>query len=183
MPHEPHAKGIHFSAGPAFCNCDAYDLDDIRHNIRMFSLLVTQTWASLQRRRRRVSFRSHACRGGCTTVHVRLGRAPVLIRKKDFVQWCFDYRRFSKVTVKDTYPPRLIEECLNATLWFSKVDVNAAYWQIKVNPEDRDKTAFVTKQYGLFVFMAMGFDLCYQSRPTSIKLKYSSRLFRRCSYH
>lgn len=75
--------------------------------------------------------------------------APVLIRKKDgSVLWCVDYRALNKVTVKDTYPLPLIEECLDTlagNLWFSKLDANAAYWQIKVNPKDRKKTAFITK--------------------------------------
>lgn len=90
--------------------------------------------------------------------------APVLIRKKDgSVRWCVDYRALNKVTVKDTYPLPLIEECLDTlagNLWFSKLDANAAYWQIKVNPEDRKKTAFITK-YGLFEFTRMGFGLCH----------------------
>ena len=42
--------------------------------------------------------------------------------------------------------------------WFSKLDANAAYWQIKIKSEDRKKTAFVTK-YGLFEFTRMGFGL------------------------
>ena len=64
--------------------------------------------------------------------------------------------------VKDTYPLPL-EECLVGTLagylWFSKVDANAAYWQIKVNPKDWNKTAFITK-YGLFEFTRIKFGLC-----------------------
>lgn len=42
--------------------------------------------------------------------------------------------------------------------WFSKLDVNAVYWQIKIKSEDREKTAFVTK-YGLFEFTKIGFGL------------------------
>ena len=89
--------------------------------------------------------------------------APVLIRKKDgSVRWCVDYRALNKVTVKDTYPLPLIEECLNTLAgnqWFSKLDANAAYWQIKIKPADSKKTAFITK-YGLFEFTRMGFGLC-----------------------
>lgn len=64
--------------------------------------------------------------------------------------------------VKDTYPLPL-EECLVGTLagylLFSKLDANAAYWQIKVNPKDWNKTAFITK-YGLFEFTRIKFGLC-----------------------
>ena len=39
---------------------------------------------------------------------------PVLDRKKEgFVRWCVNYRALNKVTVKDSYPLLLIEECLD----------------------------------------------------------------------
>ena len=120
--------------------------------------------------------------------------APVLIRKKDgSVRWCVDYRALNKVSVKDTYPLTLIEECLDTlagNLWFSKLDANAAYWQIKVNPEDRKKTAFITK-YGLFEFTRIGVwplqcsgYVCpgYQSRPSPVKLEDSPGLPGGCSH-
>jgi hypothetical protein len=31
------------------------------------------------------------------------------------------------------------------SIWFSKLDANSAYWKIKVNKEDKEKTAFLTK--------------------------------------
>ena len=87
----------------------------------------------------------------------------MLVRKKDgSVRWCVDYRALNKVTIKDSYPLPLIEECMDTLAgnkWFSKLDANAAYWQIKVHPDDRKKTAFITK-YGLFEFTRMGFGLC-----------------------
>ncbi|XP_013381256.1 uncharacterized protein LOC106152279 [Lingula anatina] len=88
--------------------------------------------------------------------------APVLIRKRDgSVRWCIDYRALNNVTVKDTYPLPLMEDCLDTLsgkTWFSKLDANSAYWQIKVKKEDRKKTAFITK-YGLFEHVRMGFGL------------------------
>ncbi|XP_061175911.1 uncharacterized protein LOC133184852 [Saccostrea echinata] len=93
--------------------------------------------------------------------------APLLVRKKDgSVRWCVDYRALNKVTVKDTYPLPLIEECMDklaGNRWISKLDANAAYWQIKIAPEDRKKTAFIIK-YGLFEFTRMGFGL--RTRPS-----------------
>ena len=57
---------------------------------------------------------------------------PVLVRKKDeSVRWCVDYRALNKVTIKDTYPLPLIEECLDTLAgnqWFWKLDANAADW-------------------------------------------------------
>ena len=88
--------------------------------------------------------------------------APVLIRKRDgTVRWCIDYRRLNDVTVKDQFPLPLVDDCLDTlagNVWFSKLDANAAYWQIKIREQDRSKTAFVTK-YGLYEHVRMGYGL------------------------
>lgn len=66
------------------------------------------------------------------------------------------------MTKKDVYPLPLIEECidtLSGNEWFSKLDANSAYYQIKVKESDKDKTAFITK-HGLFQFTRMSFGLC-----------------------
>ena len=87
---------------------------------------------------------------------------PVLIRKKDGqVQWCLDYRRLNNVTRKDVFRLPLIHECLDTlsgNVWFSKLDANSAFHQIKIRAEDQRKTAFIT-QYGLYKFARMGFGL------------------------
>jgi transposase InsO family protein len=88
---------------------------------------------------------------------------PVLIRKRDgSVRWCIDYRALNNVTVKDVFPLPLVDDCLDTlagSLWFSKLDANSAYWQIKIKDEDCKKTAFLTK-YGLYEHVRMGFGLC-----------------------
>ena len=88
--------------------------------------------------------------------------SPVLIRKRDgSVRWCIDYRALNNVTVKDTFPLPLIDDCLETlagNVWFSKLDANSAYHQVLVSPEDRKKTAFLTR-YGLFEHVRMGFGL------------------------
>jgi transposase InsO family protein len=88
---------------------------------------------------------------------------PVLIRKRDgSVRWCIDYRALNNVTVKDVFPLPLVDDCLDTlagSLWFSKLDANSAYWQIKIKEEDCKKTAFLTK-YGLYEHVRMGFGLC-----------------------
>jgi hypothetical protein len=73
-----------------------------------------------------------------------------------------DYRQLNNVTRKDVFPLSLIDECLDnltGNVWFSKLDANSAFHQIRISPKDRQKTAFVTK-YGLFEFVQMGFGLC-----------------------
>ena len=89
--------------------------------------------------------------------------APVLVRKRDGgVRWCIDYRALNSVTRKDVYPLPNIEECLDTlagNTWFSKLDANSAYWQVRISDQDRRRTAFTTK-YGLYEFIRMGFGLC-----------------------
>ena len=89
--------------------------------------------------------------------------APVLVRKKDgTLRYCIDYRALNARTVKDAFPLPLIEECLDTlqgSMYFSCLDMASGYWQISMKPEDRPKTAFVTK-YGLYEHVRMGFDLC-----------------------
>ena len=61
--------------------------------------------------------------------------AQVLVRKRDgTVRWCVDYRALNSVTTKDVFPLPLVEDCLGTLAgnqWFSKLDANSAYWQIK----------------------------------------------------
>jgi len=77
------------------------------------------------------------------------------------VRWCLDYQALSAVTIKDVHPLPMVEECLDTlarSQWFCKVDPNAAYWQIKIHPEESQKMAFITK-YGLYEFTRMSFGL------------------------
>lgn len=88
---------------------------------------------------------------------------PVLIRKRDgTVRYAIDYRKLNAVTKKEVYPLPIIEECIDSLAgnkWFSKLDANSAYYQVKMKEEDKQKTAFITK-YGLFQFTRMSFGLC-----------------------
>ena len=70
--------------------------------------------------------------------------APVLIRKRcGSVLWCVDYRALNALTTKDVFPLPLVDECLDTlagNVWYSKLNANSAYWQVKIKPEDRSKT-------------------------------------------
>ena len=55
-----------------------------------------------------------------------------------------------------------IQEMLNALLgsqWFSTLDLASGYWQVMMDPKDKEKTAFITK-YGTYEFNVMPFELC-----------------------
>ena len=89
--------------------------------------------------------------------------APVLVRKKDGeVRYTVDFRQVNIKTLKDAYPLPLIDECtdtLAGNLWFHTLDLASGYWQIAVHPDDRHKTAFLTR-YGLFQHVRMAQGLC-----------------------
>ena len=86
----------------------------------------------------------------------------VLVTKKDgSVRFCVDYRKLNNVTIKDVYPlPRIDDalSCLAGNKYFSTLDFTTGYWQIPVQEESKDKTAFITYD-GLFEFKVMPFGL------------------------
>jgi len=90
------------------------------------------------------------------------GFPVVLVRKKDGeVRFCVDYRALNKLTKKDVYPLPHIDatlEALGGAMLFTTLDLRVSYWQIRVAPEDRDKTTFTTKR-GLYRFTRMPFGL------------------------
>ncbi|XP_037293574.1 uncharacterized protein LOC119189036 [Manduca sexta] len=86
----------------------------------------------------------------------------VLVTKKDGgVRLCVDYRKLNAVTEPDRYPLPRIEDVLHAaknTSYMTTCDLRSGYYQIAVEPEDRDKTAFVTP-LGTFRFKRMPMGL------------------------
>ena len=86
----------------------------------------------------------------------------VLVKKKDNTfRCCVDYRRLNQVTRGDAYPLPRIDSCLDAmsgARWFSTFDLRSSYHQVPVEPEDRDKTAFICPR-GMYRFKTMPFGL------------------------
>ena len=74
---------------------------------------------------------------------------------------CVDYRAVNKMTIKNSYPiPRiddLMDRMVGAKI-FSCLDLQQAYHQVRLNPEDIPKTAFTTPQ-GLYEYMVLPFGL------------------------
>ncbi|MDY6929837.1 MAG: RNase H-like domain-containing protein [Pseudomonadota bacterium] len=87
----------------------------------------------------------------------------VLVTKKDGTsRFCVDYRRLNAATVKDAYPLPRIEDNLDAlqgSKYFSTLDLLSGFWQVEVEPKDRDKTAFSVAGGGFYRFCTMPFGL------------------------
>ena len=94
----------------------------------------------------------------------------VLVRKFDWtVRWCIDYRSLNDCSVKDANPLLRIDMCfdsLGGVRYFSTLELQSGYWQIKVEEADIRKAAFITK-YGLFECIKMPFGLC--STPSAFQ--------------
>ncbi|UYV69302.1 K02A2.6-like [Cordylochernes scorpioides] len=102
--------------------------------------------------------------------------SPVVLVKKKDGSWrfCVDYRKLNKVTKKDVYPlPRNddVLDSLTGAKFFSSMDLRTGYWQIEIDEEDREKTAFITPD-GLYEFRKAAFALI----PTKSKQLQISRL-------
>ena len=50
-------------------------------------------------------------------------------------------------------------ETLSSSQLFSTLDLASGYWQVEEQPNDREKTAFITSE-GLYEFNVLPFGLC-----------------------
>ena len=86
-----------------------------------------------------------------------------LVAKKDgTTRFCVDYRRLNAVTKLDVHPlPRIDDslDLLTGAQYFSSLDLAAGYWQVGMDRESQEKTAFTTHT-GLYEFVVMPFGLC-----------------------
>ncbi|XP_037929486.1 uncharacterized protein LOC119663972 [Teleopsis dalmanni] len=90
--------------------------------------------------------------------------SPVtLVVKENKHRWCLDARKVNDRTIKDAYPLPHIEGILSRlqdTKYISTIDLKDAFWQIPLERESREKTAFTVPGRPLYQFTVMPFGLC-----------------------
>jgi len=83
-------------------------------------------------------------------------------KKKDgSLRLCIDYRQLNWVIVRNRYLfPRIDDlfDQLQRAQFFSKIDLQSGYHQLRIREEDISKTAFRTR-YGHYEFLVMSFEL------------------------
>ena len=99
--------------------------------------------------------------------------AVVLVRKKDgSLRFCIDFRKLNSLTVKDSHPlPHICEtlESLTRAAHYSTSDMNSGFWQVPMDEESKQYTAFTLGSMGLYECESMPFGLC-NAPPTFQRL-------------
>jgi len=88
--------------------------------------------------------------------------APCLfVKKKDgSMRLVVDYRKLNAITIRDDFGlPRSDEqlESIKGSKYFTKLDLHSGFNQVRVRPEDQEKTAFKCR-FGHFHFTSAHLD-------------------------
>jgi hypothetical protein len=90
--------------------------------------------------------------------------SPLLLVKKKDGSWCpcVDYRHPNALTIRGQFPIPIFDELVDefsGACWFSTLDLNSGFHQIRMKSGEEFKTASQT-HFGHFEFLVMPFGLC-----------------------
>ncbi len=88
-------------------------------------------------------------------------RVTLPIKRDGSRRFCGDYRPFNMQTCRDSFSMPLVEDVisqLGKSAWFTTLDLQSGFWQIRMALEDMKKTALITKT-GLYDWTVMPFGL------------------------
>ena len=97
-------------------------------------------------------------------------------KKSGKVRICVDLSQLNKGVKRETYPLPRVEDALASLAdakWFSKMDANSGFWQIKLDEASRELTTFLTP-FGRFCFNRMPFGV--SSAPENFQRQISKIL-------
>ncbi|CAF3293289.1 unnamed protein product, partial [Rotaria socialis] len=105
--------------------------------------------------------------------HSPYAAPAILVKKKDgSFRFVVDYKKLNSITIKDASPLPNMEDTIRKLgqgyKVFSKLDLKSGFYQIPINPADKEKTAFVTP-FGLYQFNVLPMGL-KNSPPTFQKV-------------
>ena len=153
---------IEFSSQPEGLGCTSV----VKHRIEVNSAPIRQRGYPLSPRMQRVM--DEELEGMLKNGIIERSSSPwsspaVLIPKKDgSYRFCVDFRRLNAVTRRDAYPiPNIsaILDRLREAKYLSSLDVKSAYWQVAMDDESKEFTAFAIPGRGLYQWRRMPFGL------------------------
>ena len=108
------------------------------------------------------------CKAGIASGQLLTSQSPygamaLVVRKKDGTnRVVVDYRALNDITIKNKYPLPLMDELFDRVYganFFTKLDLRSGFHQIRIHPDDREKTAFRTR-FGSFEYTVLPMGLC-----------------------
>jgi len=95
--------------------------------------------------------------------HSQYASPLVLVKKPDSsLRFCVDFRTLNSRSKRDQFEIPSVDSTLDrlaGSKYFSSLDVRSGYWQIPLNPADRDKTAFTAGSLGFWEYLRMPMGL------------------------
>src|SRR6266540_5290049 len=86
----------------------------------------------------------------------------VLVSKKDgSIRFCVDYKKVNNLTIMDAHFLPIVNDTVDKIgekKYYTSIDLASGYWQVEVEENSQDITAFVTS-WGLYQFNVMPFRL------------------------